>query len=143
MTPRADDSLFILSGTFGGFQLSHQTHFVRPAHITSGLLIQRSISFYSDILQPPPAAHLVPSTELDTEVHQVPRPDEAVSVFVTHVENLPEPPEDQQQLLVVEEILSFHRLEVCEQPETRADGRHHQQTGAAPNRHGDISRLAD
>lgn len=53
--------------------------------------------------------HLVSLTELKTEVHQVLHPDEAVGVLVTHVENLLEPPQKLQELLLVGENASFHR----------------------------------
>lgn len=49
--------------------------------------------YLSFVTQSLPVSHLVSLTELKTEVHQVLHPDEAVSILITDVENLLEPPQ--------------------------------------------------
>lgn len=53
-------------------------------------------------------SHLVSLTELKTEVHQVLHPDEAVSILVTDVKNLLEPPQKLKQLFLFGKDASFH-----------------------------------
>lgn len=64
--------------------------------------------YLSFVTQSLPASHLVSLTELKTEVHQVLHPDEAVSILVTDVENLLEPPQKLYELFLFGKGTSFH-----------------------------------
>lgn len=64
-------------------------------------IIVRLMYIGADFLHRLSSSHLVSLTELKPKVHQVLHPDESVSILVTHIENLLQPLQEHDELLLI------------------------------------------